>query len=290
MASQSIKQIFGTEAEFFYDPTTRVLEVGNAYTKQTVAISAGAASTFTSITATGTATVDKLAIASPSAIAIEISGALVGHGVYIHPTSMASGKRAFRIADSGTEIPIEAGEGMIRTYAKVTSGTDTTALQFHWGHVTTTAPLIGSQMEIESAATTPGPNYLIVQDLIGSIQAGKYMATGGDGFVGIRSKLYADVTSVCNSDVYPLWLDHQMSCAVAGTEASIKGTTGGSVPDCFIWLNTTSNGWSQFLYLDSTMATKQPFVSTGCSVTVASVPYLKVLVNATQYGIPLIAI
>ena len=237
-------------------------------------------------TITGT----KLAVSAPSGIGLEMSGVYTGHMVYLHPTSMASGKRAIRIGDYGTELPIVAGEGIIRSYVKVTSGTDATALQFHWGFTESAAPLIGSQMQIESACATPGPTGLIVADFIGGIQAAKYIAAGGDGFVGVRSKIYADVSSVCSGDAYALWLDSQISCAVSGTEASIKGTTGGSVPDAFIWLNTTSSGWGQFLYLDATMASQSPFVASGCSVTVASVPYLKVLVGTTQYGIPLIAI
>ena len=227
---------------------------------------------------------------SLSGITLDMSGTYTGHGIYIHAATFATAKRALRIGDYGTEISMASGEGIIRTYAKVSSGTDATAFQFHWGFTETAAPIIGSQMEIESACATPGPTSLMVHDFIGGIQASKFIAAGGDGFVGIRSKLYSDVTSTCSGDCYPLWLDHQMSCAVGGTEASIKITTGGTVPDAVIWLNTTSNGISQLLYFDSTMATKQPFVSTGCSVTVATVPYLKVLVDTTQYGIPLIAI
>lgn len=227
---------------------------------------------------------------SLSGIPIDMSGTFTDHGIYIHAATFATTKRALRIGDYGTEISMASGEGLIRTYAKVASGTDVTALQFHWGIAESAAYIIGSQMEIESACATPGPTGLMVHDFIGGIQPAKYIATGGDGLVGIRSKLYADATSVCNGDVYPLWLDHQMSCAVAGTEASIKVTTGGSKPDAFVWFNTTSSGLSQLFYFDSTMAAAEPFVATGCSVTVATVPYLKVLINTTQYGIPLIAI
>ena len=91
----------------------------------------------------------------------------------------------------------------------------------------------------------------------------------------------------------PLWLDNQLygaNAATIGEEYTIFSTTGGTVPKAWAGFETTSSGWDQLFYFDETMAAAEPFVSTGCSVTVASVPYLKVLVNATQYGIPLIAI
>uniref|UniRef100_A0A6M3J0H2 Uncharacterized protein n=1 Tax=viral metagenome TaxID=1070528 RepID=A0A6M3J0H2_9ZZZZ len=91
----------------------------------------------------------------------------------------------------------------------------------------------------------------------------------------------------------PLWLDNQLygaNAATIGEEYTIFSTTGGTVPKAWAGFETTSSGWDQLFYFDETMAAAEPFVSTGCSVTIASVPYLKVLVNATQYGIPLIAI
>ena len=223
--------------------------------------------------------------------AIDLSGAFVGHGIYIHAATFATAKRALRIGDYGTEIALAGGEGIIRTYAKISSGTTVAALQFHWGFTTTTAPLIGSQMQMESHAATPGPNGVMVLDLLAGVEDLKYIASGGDGLVALRCKVFSGNGTNINGNVFALWLDHQVNVGGPNAiEASIRGTTGGSVPDAFIQLETTSNGWSQFLKLDASMATKQPFVATGCSVTVATVPYLKVDVNGTQYGIPLIAI
>ena len=223
--------------------------------------------------------------------AIDLTGAFTGHAIYVHAATFATAKRALRIGDYGTEIALAGGEGIIRTYAKITSGTTATALQFHWGFTDTAAPLIGSQMQMESHAPTAGPNGLTVLDLIANVDTLKYIAAGGDGLVGLRSKVTSPNGSNINGNVFALWLDHQINVGGPNAiEASIRGTTGGSVPDAFIYLETTSSGWSQFLKLDASMATKQPFVATGCSVTVATVPYLKVDVNGTQYGIPLIAI
>jgi len=93
--------------------------------------------------------------------------------------------------------------------------------------------------------------------------------------------------------VAPLWVDNQLyGSNISGSvqEYGIWFTAGGTVPLAVMGFETTSSGWDQLIYFDETMAAVEPFVATGCNVTVASVPYLKVLINATQYGIPLIAI
>lgn len=99
-------------------------------------------------------------------------------------------------------------------------------------------------------------------------------------------------TIAATAKVAPLWLDNQLYGVNASNclEYTIWNTTGGSQPRAWAGFGTTSSGWKQLFYFDATMAAAEPFVSTGCNVTVASVPYLKVLINATQYGIPLIAI
>lgn len=222
---------------------------------------------------------------------LEMSGAFTGHMIYLHPTSIATGKRLLRLGDYGTEVPVAGGEGMIRSYAKITSGTDAVALDFYWGYVTTAATLIGCQRQYEVQTATPGPTAIYNVDLITGVAESKFIASGGDGLIGLRSKVYSNNGGNINGNVFALWVDHQINVAGPnGVEASIRGTTGGSKPDAFIYLETTSGGWSQLLQLASSMAAKEPFVATGCSVTVATVPYLKVLVDTTQYGIPLIAI
>jgi len=129
----------------------------------------------------------------------------------------------------------------------------------------------------------------------GGGEAAKLLTLGGDGTAGMYAgwfKVTAPVAAVVDSGsrVAALWIDNQMNCVCSGEEYSVFLTTGGSKPDAVFGLETTSSGWSQLFYFDETMAAAEPFVATGCSVTVATVPYLKVLVNATQYGIPLIAI
>jgi len=126
----------------------------------------------------------------------------------------------------------------------------------------------------------------------------KLAALGGDATAGMYGgwfKITAidGATIASGSRAAPIWLDNQLygaNAATIGEEYAIFSTTGGSQPKAWAGFETTSSGWDQLFYFDETMAAAEPFVSTGCSVTVATVPYLKVLVNATQYGIPLIAI
>lgn len=229
------------------------------------------------------------------AIGINLTGAFTGHAIYVTAATFATTKRALRIGDYATPIEVAGGEGLIRTYSQTTTGTGATAIQFHWGLVSTTANIIGSQSQFEVQTTVTGPTSILGNDIIVGLSATGLMAdsaTVGDGLIGQRVKIYGSGGTVTGNAV-TLWLDNQINIVTPGRiEASILGTCGGSKPDSFIWLSTTSSGWSQFMYLDSTMAAAEPFVASGCNVSGAgaSEPYLKVLVNATQYGIPLIAI
>ena len=233
--------------------TTTGLTLSGAFT--TGMLLSGTSTTGISVTgASGTA----IKVSGTQAKGIEMIGTYSDHVIYIHPTSVASGKRAFRIGDYGTEYPIVAGEGVIRTYAKVTSGTDVSSLQFHWGFTegATTGDLCGSQMQIESHSTTPGPKSVMVSDFIAGLDAGHCLDSGTviQGLTGIRCRVYGDVTSTCSGNVQAIWLDSQMSCAVGGIESSILATTGGIVPDAFARFQTNSGGWANLLYFDSLMA------------------------------------
>lgn len=211
----------------------------------------------TGVKISGACSGDAINISGTQAGGIDMSGTYSDHMIYLHPTSMATGKRALRIGDYGSEVAMAAGEGIIRSYAKITSGTDSTALAFHWGFTTSTGELIGEQMQMESHAATPGPVSVIVADFIAGIDSLHYIAASVlpyDGLKGGRFKVYAPADAVCNGNVTALWLDHQMSCAVGGIESSILVTTGGTVPDAVIRLQTNSSGVANLLYFDSLAA------------------------------------
>ena len=226
--------------------------------------------------------------------ALDLSGVFQGHAFYYHGTSLASGKRVIRIGDWGSEIAMAAGQGLVRSYGKVTSGTDDTAVHFHWAFTTSTGGLFVEQLQAESQADTPGPKTVEACSFFAGLADGKYLAASSgvtDGLIATWHKVYGSVGSVCNGDVVALWVDNQMSCAVGGTEASIRGTTGGTVPDGFVWLNTTSGGWASLFYFDSTMASKPP-LSTHAPQTQANNADGGIIINinSTLYYVPYFAV
>jgi hypothetical protein len=132
---------------------------------------------------------------------------------------------------------------------------------------------------------------------VGGSEAAHLKTLGGDATAGMYAgwfKVGANSNCVCDSGsrVAAIWVDNQMSGTISGEEYGLFCTTGASKPDALIGLETTSSGWAQFLLLDETMASAEPFVASGCNVSGAgaSEAYLKVSVNGTQYGLPLIAI
>ncbi len=149
------------------------------------------------------------------------------------------------------------------------------------------------------AQTGAGPSKVQAAQFICHMNSAtaKLATLGGDATAGMYAawlKVTSNTGSVCSagSRVASVWLDNQMNGTVSGEEYTIFSTTGGSVPDAWAAFETSSSGWSQFLYFDSTCSAVQPVVTSGCNVSGAggSEAYLKVLLNATQYGIPLIAI
>jgi len=126
----------------------------------------------------------------------------------------------------------------------------------------------------------------------------KLAALGGDSAAGMYGgwfKITANegATTAAGSRAAPIWLDNQLYGAninASMEEYTIFSRTGGSQPKAWAGFETTSSGWDQLLYFDETMAAAEPFVATGCTIAEGDSPYLKVLVNATQYGIPLVAI
>jgi hypothetical protein len=225
---------------------------------------------------------------------LRMSGTFADHIFYVPNLTLSSGKRVIRIGDYGTEFSLAAGNGIIRTYCTIASGTDDTAFQFHWGLTTTAACPIGSQMQIESAAGSPGPKAVRAHDFIVGIQDTKYLAAATDvthGLCATWHKVYAPVGAVCSGDVFPIFLNNEVNCTVSGTEASIKASCGGTVPDGFVWLHTTSGGWASLFYFDSTMASKPP-LGTGSlknsdATDIKCDKYIINNINGTPYYIPL---
>lgn len=245
----------------------------------------------TAISLAGTYSSDAVAFSGTfTGDAIDMSGTFNGHMIYLHPTSLAAAKRAFRIGDYGAETTVTAGGGIVRTYAKVATGTDGTAFAFHWGIVESNAPIWVEQIQAESQAPTTGPTTVCATAFFAGIASTKYLgaSTGAfDGLYATHHKVYASADSVCSGDVHAIFLDNQMSCAVGGSEYSIKSATGGTVPDAWAGFSTTSSGWSALFKFDSTMVGKAPIsTNTPDTQTYPGDGSLIININGTDYFIP----
>lgn len=73
------------------------------------------------------------------------------------------------------------------------------------------------------------------------------------GMFGAWLKVYSVVDSIAASGsmVAPVWIDNQMCGTVSGEEYGIFATTGGTRPDGFIGFETSSSGYDQFIYADT---------------------------------------
>jgi len=126
----------------------------------------------------------------------------------------------------------------------------------------------------------------------------KLAALGGDATAGMYGgwfKITAidGATIASGARAAPIWLDNQLygaNAAAIGEEYTIFSTTGGSVPKAWAAFETTGAGWSHLFYFDETCYATVPVMTTGCTIATGDTPYLKVLLNDTEYGIPLIAI
>jgi len=113
----------------------------------------------------------------------------------------------------------------------------------------------------------------------------KLAALGGDSTAGMYGGWFkvtatAGATTASGSRAAPVWLDNQLygeNINAGMEEYAIFSTAGGSVPKAWAGFETTSGGWGQLLYFDETAYDQEPVSSN----------YLKVMLNTTQYYIPL---
>ena len=131
---------------------------------------------------------------------------------------------------------------------------------------------------------------MAAQFIVGLHEATSKLATGGFGMFGAWLKVYSVTSSVAASGSYvaPAWIDNQMSGTVSGQEYGLYATTGGTRPDGFIGFKTSSSGYDQFIYADSTFNS-----GAGTCITTDTVPAnhqdarIKVWYDGKQYYIPL---
>jgi len=227
---------------------------------------------------------DELALVKST---MSFSGALDGSEHVIHITNTGLGDmKAFYAGAWGTELEFNDGGGLFRMYGKVGSGGTASVLMFIRSLTESTSPSIAAQFYADSSASSPGPTEVSAADFFGMINAGGYIASNTFPMRATWHKVGADVTSVINGNVATIWVDNQIHCAVAGWETSIYGSTGGSVPDSFIRLNTTSSGWANLLSFDSTMVGVAPLSASQVEDDVESEGTILMNINGTTYYIP----
>lgn len=142
-----------------------------------------------------------------------------------------------------------------------------------------------------------GPTSVYAAQFVAHLNSDTAKIASGGGLpelVGVWAKITSNVGSTIagSTRVCALWVDNQLNGTVSGEEYGIFATCGGSKVDAFIGFETTSSGWSNLFYFDETAYDQDPVVASGCNVSGAgaSEAYLKVNLNGTAYGIPLIVI
>ncbi len=115
------------------------------------------------------------------------------------------------------------------------------------------------------------------------------LASGGFGMFGTWNKITSVTGSATAGSTVaaPVWVDNQMHGTVSGEEYGLFCTTGGTRPNGLIGLETTSSGYDQFIYADSTFDS-----GAGTCIETASVPgtqdaRIRVWYDGLQYYIPL---
>jgi hypothetical protein len=215
------------------------------------------------------------------------------HIIDIQPATSLGDNKAIYIGTWGTEAEFNDGGGLFRIYGKVDTGGTASANIFVRTLTESTSPPISAQFytDCSSADSASAPNTMDGADFFAILNANSYFAEGSSMMESMRAvwaKVGGDASAHCYGNVEALWVDNQMNCAVSGEEYGIFSTTGGTKPDAWAGFETTSSGYTQFLYFDETFNS-----GAGTCITTDAVPggnqdaRIKVYYNATQYYIPL---
>ncbi len=149
----------------------------------------------------------------------------------------------------------------------------------------------GGLVEVEATVSGDGPTNVKAGEFIVSLlETGSKLGNGN--MHGIWAKIHSidGSTTHSSSKKATIWADNQMNGnnAAPGEEYGIFATTGGLKPDGFIGFETSSSGYDQFLYFDTTFNS-----GAGTMVTTDSVPggnqdaRILVWYDGVQYYIPL---
>ncbi len=238
---------------------------------------------------------------------INLSGAFTGNSIdFSSVTYVPTGSAGPCLIRAGSyDVPLTNSatdqSGLIRLYMQTSAdGSSYDRAIFSCLKTTGTKGIITTAGLAEVLADATGPaNVKGCEFIVDLHETGSNLPASGIAYGGWFKITAIDGATInATAKIAPLWLDNQLYGANASNclEYTIWNTTGGSKPRAWAGFGTTSDGWKQLFFFDSTMAAVEPFVATGAVITVdggthaVTLPYLKVLVNATQYGIPLVAI
>jgi len=125
----------------------------------------------------------------------------------------------------------------------------------------------------------------------GGSEAAILKTRDGDGTAGLFGSWHkiggnTNCTAASGSRMAAVWLDNQFHGTASGDEYTIFSSTGGSVPDGWACLNTSSSGWSNLFVFDSTMTGKNPIGAAVDTDGGNSDISIKIEYNGTTYYIP----
>jgi len=233
-------------------------------------------------------------------IGIDPSGAFTGSVIDFSDVTIdhtgSGGPNFIRAGTYGSPVSSsDAGQsGMIRLYGTNSATTDDESTGYYDRGIFVCLKTTGTKgafpiaglVEIGDSGANAGTDRIQAAQFIAHLNdTGAKLATLANstgGMYGGWFKVTANegATTASGSRAAPLWVDNQLygsNIAAGMEEYGIFSTTGGSVPDAWAGFETTSSGWGQLFYFDETAYDQAPISGTA----------LKVLLNSTQYYIPL---
>ena len=252
------------------------------------------------------ASVVGISITGAGTTPIAISNTFSGNGIdFSGCTYVPTGSAGPALIRAGTyDVPLTnsatAQSGLVRLYMETSAdGSSYDRAVFSCLKTTGTKGIITTAGLAEVLADATGPANVKGCEFICDLHAtGSNLPASAIMFGGWFKVTAIDGATInSTAKVAPLWLDNQLYGANANgaLEYSIWNTTGGNVPKAWAGFGTTSAGWANLLYFDSTMAAQSPIVTSftgnsawvpGSKGTFTQCGQIKILINTTQFYIP----
>lgn len=216
--------------------------------------------------------------------AVDFSDVTLTHNGSAGPVFIRAGNYTTPVANASN-----AQSGMIRFYGQ-TSGTSSYDRGIFTCLKTTGAKgiiSVAGLVEVLAQGAAGPVNVKGGEFVAGLHTSDAKLATAGK-LIGGMFRIYSEVGSVAASGsiVAPLWLSNQMSGTVSGEEYAIYADTGAAIPEAFIGLTTTGEGYDAFLSFDDTYGA-QNMLKSGDIDDGTNDYYLIIKIDGSPYGFPL---